>query len=96
MNERTTARIGILAALFLVLLTIFASVLAVHVHSDPATSSSCQLCQAAHAATFAVVAAPQLKLMFALSVLVLPVIFQPLARKQLFQLHIRPPPLGLV
>ena len=91
---RERGRAGWLAVLSLVLLTIFASLVAVHFHPDlsKATVDSCLLCQAAHATTLAVSPAPQLGAVFFVVALAAVLEPQEIGHTPAFTLKIRPPP----
>jgi hypothetical protein len=85
---------GWLAVLSLVLLTIFASLVAVHFHPDLTKSAvdSCLLCQAAHTTTLAVSPAPQLGAVFFVVALAIVAERQKSGHTPAFTLKIRPPP----
>jgi hypothetical protein len=87
-------RAGWLAVLSLVLLTMFASLVAVHFHPDLTKSAvdSCLLCQAAHTTTLAVNPAPQLGAVFFVVALALMVEPRESGHAPVFVFKIRPPP----
>lgn len=92
--RRVQSRGRVLAILCFILLTVFASLIAVHFHPDLSKSAvdNCLLCQTAHATTLSVTSAPAIEAVSVpVSVIVLPAPRQ-IDHTPAFTLNIRPPP----